>query len=154
MENEDIKTCIVCKIPKPITKFNKNKNNSDGYSNYCRECGKKSNKKYYQANKRKSHDKRNEYRKKQRLLNKKFVWDYLKEHPCVDCGETDPVVLEFDHVNGTKSYNIGNMKAQGYSLLALTDEINKCMIRCANCHKRKTAKEQGWWKLDENFLMR
>ena len=151
MINDDIKTCIVCKQNKPTSEFNKNKNHTDGLSKFCRDCCKASNKKYYENNKRKSHDARNELRKKQRVLCKKLVWDYLKDHPCVDCGESDPVVLEFDHVRGVKAYNICNMRAQGYSLVTLMDEISKCVIRCANCHKRKTAKEQGWWKLDEEF---
>jgi hypothetical protein len=149
MTDNDIKTCIVCKQEKSISEFNKNKNHEDGLSKFCRECCKASNKKYYESNKRKSHDRRNELRKKQRVLCKKLIWDYLEGHPCIDCGETDPVVLEFDHVNGIKSYNICNMRAQGYSLVTLMDEINKCVVRCANCHRRKTAKEQNWWKLTD-----
>lgn len=152
MTNEDIKTCIVCKVPKPIAMFNKNKNNSDGHSNFCRECGKAYNKTYYTNNKRKSHDNRNAIRKKQRVICKKLVLSHLREHGCIDCGERDPIVLEFDHVRGTKTNNICHMIAQGRSVVALMDEINKCEVRCANCHKRKTAKEQNWWKLDEDYL--
>jgi hypothetical protein len=132
--------------------FNKNKNNSDGHSNFCRECGKIYNKTYYTNNKRKSHDKRNQYRRKQRRLNKKFVLTFLKEHGCTDCPEKDPIVLEFDHVTGIKTNNICTMIAEGRSLVTLADEIAKCEVRCANCHKRKTAKEQNWCKLDEDYL--
>lgn len=69
----------------------------------------------------------------------------LLAHPCVDCGETDPVVLEFDH-RSDKSDNIGSMLRHGTSTETMEREIAKCDVRCANCHRRKTAKQFGWWK--------
>lgn len=71
---------------------------------------------------------------------------YLSAHPCVDCGESDPVVLEFDHVRGEKCHNIGHMLADGKSWTRISGEIEKCEVRCANCHKRVTAKTFGWYK--------
>ena len=76
--------------------------------------------------------------------NAQHVWDYLLAHPCVDCGETDPIVLEFDHVRGEKVFALSNMVQRQFSLAKLDAEIAKCEVRCANCHKRKTAREQGW----------
>jgi hypothetical protein len=60
----------------------------------------------------------------------------------VDCGETDPVVLEFDHVRD-KLKDIGYMVTVGFSWSAIQLEIEKCEVRCANCHRRKTARVQG-----------
>lgn len=74
------------------------------------------------------------------------VWQYLSEHPCVDCGESDLVVLQFDHVRGTKLYDIADLIRNRASHKRMFDEIAKCDVRCANCHLRKTAKEQGWNK--------
>lgn len=68
---------------------------------------------------------------------------YLLKNPCVDCGESDPVVLEFDHIRD-KSSDIGRMLSDGHSWSAITDEISKCEVRCANCHRRITAKRAGW----------
>ena len=62
---------------------------------------------------------------------------YLSEHPCVDCGEVDSVVLDFDHVRGKKFKNIAEM-ANSYPWLSVLKEIEKCVVRCANCHRRKT----------------
>ena len=63
----------------------------------------------------------------------------------MDCGETDPVILEFDHVRGQKVGSLSNMAFRQFSLAKLDAEIAKCEVRCANCHKRKTAREQGWY---------
>lgn len=57
---------------------------------------------------------------------------------CVDCGEPDPIVLEFDHVRGKKVRNIADMVNNSYSIDSIKKEIRKCEVRCANCHRRKT----------------
>lgn len=153
MQNDVIgKICTDCKLLKPIASFGNDKHRKDGLRSQCRACTAIYDKKRYENNKRGSHDKRNAIRKKQRVICKKLVLSHLREHGCIDCGERDPIVLEFDHVRGTKTNNICHMIAQGRSVVALMDEINKCEVRCANCHKRKTAKEQNWWKLDEDYL--
>ena len=66
--------------------------------------------------------------------------DYFATHPCVDCGETDPVVLEFDHLRD-KSFSIG-AKLTNHSWDAIVAEIEKCEVVCGNCHKRRTARRR------------
>jgi hypothetical protein len=82
----------------------------------------------------------------QRLLKiekRNHVTNYLSKHPCVDCGETDPIVLEFDHVSGKKKNNVSNLVNQSYSLDLVKAEIEKCVVRCANCHRRITYKRRN-----------
>jgi hypothetical protein len=55
------------------------------------------------------------------------------------------MVLDFDHVSGMKLMGISRMVANGGSLEALQEEIAKCVSRCANCHRRKTARERGYY---------
>ena len=71
-----------------------------------------------------------------------FITAHLKANPCVDCGETDPVILEFDHLK-TKDFNISDAARKGVSIKKLNDEIAKCEVRCANCHRRKTYERRG-----------
>lgn len=81
----------------------------------------------------------------QRQRNKAFVAAHLDSHPCVDCGEADPVVLDFDHVRGKKVRNVSDLcGAFGYcSTETLMAEIAKCEVRCANCHRRATARRRS-----------
>jgi hypothetical protein len=73
-----------------------------------------------------------------------YVLDYLSTHRCVECGESDPVVLEFDHVRGKKTLTISQMIRDRYSLDNIQKEIDKCDVLCANCHREKTRKQLGW----------
>lgn len=71
--------------------------------------------------------------------------DYLSTHSCLECGESDPVVLEFHHRYG-KDKEVSVMVAGGYPVATIQAEIDKCDVLCANCHRRKSKREQGWRK--------
>jgi predicted transcriptional regulator len=76
------------------------------------------------------------------LRNKQITLNYLKTHPCVDCGNSDVRVLEFDHVRGVKINSVSAGVRDSWSVKKLLDEIDKCEIRCANCHKIVTDKRR------------
>ena len=75
-----------------------------------------------------------EHRKRRRMI---LAW-YKQSIGCMDCGEKDPDVLEFDHVEGRKLFNIGPGIIR-YPLIVVWEEIQKCAVVCANCHRRRTA---------------
>lgn len=70
----------------------------------------------------------------------KFVADIKLSSGCVDCGfKASPHALTFDHLpQYEKLFNIG-AAIRSKSKQAVLDEINKCEVRCANCHAIKTA---------------
>jgi hypothetical protein len=70
------------------------------------------------------------------IRNVTFVYGVLKSG-CVDCGEADLRVLDFDHI-GEKRGQVGTLARSGASIERLRQEIAQCEIRCANCHKRRT----------------
>lgn len=85
------------------------------------------------------------YRDRQRVWQatyNAFVRAYKEKHPCTDCGESDPIVLDFDHrPDEEKLFNIGD--ARNYKLSRIAVEIEKCDVRCANYHRRETARRRG-----------
>lgn len=77
---------------------------------------------------------------------RELVWDYLLQNPCIDCGESDPRVLEFDHLpEFDKKCNISSAVQGARGKKLILDEIKKCEIRCCNCHRKKTAERGNWW---------
>ncbi len=142
-----LKKCSCCKRLLDENEFNwKYKNTKRAY--HCRECSRKYLRSHYSRN--------HEYyvkkaRKRDLVIRQQsheYIAKFLLHHPCVDCGETDILVLEFDHKEReSKIDEISMVIRRGLSFDKLINEISKCDIRCANCHRRKTAKENKSWKL-------
>jgi hypothetical protein len=77
------------------------------------------------------------------------LWQYLLEHPCVDCGLKDPLVLEFDHVElSAKRLEVNRLVQRGFAWPTVVEELAKCEVRCANCHRRRTARQFDWPRLE------
>ncbi len=89
-------------------------------------------------------------RVRHRDTNRAVVYEYLSTHPCVGCGETDPVVLDFDHVDPeTKLFSVGAMLSR-QSTSAIRREMEKCVVRCGNCHRMRTAIQFGSYRIGED----
>ena len=74
-----------------------------------------------------------------KVRNQRFVNAYKFAAGCCDCGERDPIILDFDHVVVAKRHRVSTMVACGWGLLTIVREIEKCVVRCANCHRRRHA---------------
>jgi hypothetical protein len=83
-------------------------------------------------------------RRRQALADQRveYLLDFFGERRCVDCGEEDPLVLQFDHL-GDKTFNIG-ARLRDRPWKAILDEIAKCDVVCANCHRRRTVLRGGF----------
>jgi hypothetical protein len=77
--------------------------------------------------------------------NLEWIYSLLGRSECCDCGIADPLVLEFDHI-GLKRKNVMTMAWEGYAAETIQIEMNKCEIRCANCHRRKTSIERDSYR--------
>jgi hypothetical protein len=140
------KWCYDCRRFKPIDAFafaNKSRGTRQGR---CRACHAKYRRQHYLRN-------RNTYIKQEvarirryREENCPLIRGYLRAHPCVDCGESDIIVLDFDHRNPRlKEHNV-IVLAMHKPWKRVLLEIEKCDVRCANCHRKRTAQQYGWRK--------
>jgi hypothetical protein len=88
-------------------------------------------------------EKREKWLWQRKAERKAFIDEYKVTAGCVDCGYRDnPVALDFDHVRGEKLFSIG----QRFHVMSdekILDEIAKCEVRCANCHRIKTWLERS-----------
>lgn len=137
------KICRRCQTEKPIEEFRK-RGKKSGVQPYCKPCQKEYDRTYWQKTRAARLVHRPENDRKVRTRNTKYVWEYLKNHPCVECGESDPIVLEFDHLR-EKTKSVSDFVKQRASIKRIREEIDKCEVRCANCHRRKTAKDLNWY---------
>jgi len=139
------KKCSKCGKLKSSEEFNW-KDKSRGKQQYaCKDCTRDETAKHFSENRRYYLDKA---KRRKETLRKEFhrnVLRYLREHPCIDCGEDDPSCLQFDHV-GEKTTCISLM-AGNRMWKDILKEIGECEVRCANCHSKRTAKEFGWYTI-------
>ena len=85
---------------------------------------------------------RRRYKAEQKERMKIHVRGYLSDHPCIDCGEKDPVVLDFDHRDPVEKHRgISQIIGWALGIKVLIAEIAKCDVRCANCHRRRHYQE-------------
>jgi hypothetical protein len=139
-EPESLRWCSRCCRERPESSFNRF---GSGRQWWCRDCFKA-----YYAERRAHHRRRNNALKAQRVREAQdLVLAVLHAHRCADCGVTDPVVLEFDHV-GPKRAEISTLVRRGVLEPVLVAEMARCEIVCANCHRRRTAKRQHWPRID------
>jgi len=82
--------------------------------------------------------------KRHRIRVREQLFAFLSTKECIDCGEKDPIVLDFDHTKpDSKFKSVSQMLSGHYSWESVLNEIGKCKIRCANCHRRRSYYQFG-----------
>ncbi|PIO00860.1 hypothetical protein COT60_03475 [Candidatus Pacearchaeota archaeon CG09_land_8_20_14_0_10_30_9] len=80
-------------------------------------------------------EKRHVKQRKEKL--KKWIEEYKSRLKCLKCRETHPSTIDFHHKDGRKKeISISKMVSEGYSMLRIKKEIEKCQILCSNCHRK------------------
>ena len=144
-----MKICSVCGQSKALDEFHVRKKSKDGRQGRCKLCANSMYSSYYAENAGRHREVVTARFHAQRETLREQVLSYLGSHYCVDCGNDDLRVLQFDHVRGTKKYDISSIIGRGLSVKTLSDEIKKCEVRCANCHQIKTFERAGNWRIEK-----
>ena len=153
---DGLRRCGSCGEMKPLEDFPVRYRALPTPASQCRDCRAVYQREWYQRNQEKLIEQAREDRRNSKetgggrpklvyLDARRRRWEYLLSHPCVDCGETDPVVLEFDH-RGDKKSAIVDLMRRHARWEEILQEIAKCDVRCANCHRRRTARTRGYYR--------
>jgi hypothetical protein len=142
------KVCSTCKgDPQPIENFNWRNREKGVRQATCRTCKILHQQRWYQRHKKVHQQNVKRYKQHNAEIIRDNLVAYLQDHPCVDCGEKDIVVLHFDHIDAdSKEVEISRLVWMDRAWPRVLKEVEKCAIRCANCHMRRTAKQLGWFK--------
>lgn len=70
-----------------------------------------------------------------------FIRRYKESTPCSDCGNKYPsIVMDFDHLGDDKRFTISQIfKVKSITVYDIEEELAKCELVCANCHRLRTA---------------
>lgn len=143
---EGMLRCSACQLDRPPTDFSFSHRGRGTLNFYCRGCQAAYRQRHYQENKTDYVRRAAADVRRRRDQNRREVILYLKTHPCVDCGRREPIALEFDHrVPALKISNVSTMMASKRWVRVFA-EIQKCDVRCSNCHRRRTAVQFHWRK--------
>lgn len=120
-------TCIKCKLRKNVNEFSINDSKKTGHNNWCKSCTQ-------------------QYINSRAEENQKYVWELLENSCCAICKISNPLVLEFDHLDPKiKSFDIKRLTRKSKN--KIIEEIAKCQILCRNCHMRKTHYQFNTWRI-------
>jgi hypothetical protein len=135
-----LRRCGRCGHDLPIECFNRL---GDGQQWWCRSCFAA----YFRARGDKHREQSRAAKRARQEALRAHILAYLRDRACLDCGESDPIVLEFDHV-AEKMASISALIANTAPIRMVDAEIERCEIVCANCHRRRTATRAGWRRAD------
>jgi hypothetical protein len=140
------KTCTGCGLERPVSEFPVKHKKRGTRGTRCRACRSAYGKAHYRRHSDSYKRRAREGHRRDRASCQAWLMGYLEIHHCVDCGETDPVVLTFDHRDGSEKVDTVAALLRKRSAAAMIAEVAKCDVRCANCHRVRTAQQFGWTK--------
>jgi predicted DNA-binding antitoxin AbrB/MazE fold protein len=138
----NMKECNKCHIVKEDNEFAFRNKAKGTLQPYCKECKRKIDKELYTSN---HSNRRIKIRSRQNEVQtnlKELLTDIKKNSKCAICGESRWWVLDFHHIRD-KRFEVSSLARRGCSLETFKEEIDKCIVLCANCHRDLHYKERN-----------
>lgn len=130
-----MKKCSQCQEEKSEDQFNF-KNGIKKHS-HCKQCQSNKVKKHYLANKEKYKIKARLNNKTYNQRNRNFCNNFKKIKGCFFCKESEPIALDFHHLESEfKENNVAVLVNSSSSIETISKEISKCVVLCSNCHRK------------------
>ena len=127
-----MKRCSKCRTGKPLSEYHKARHRKDGRYHMCKVC-----RKAYSATRFQKKKKKYAKWKRERKARLVELIRSLRDR-CVRCDESHQACLVFHHRNpAQKEFTIAYAAAQGWSEQKIREEIDKCDVLCANCHRKE-----------------
>jgi hypothetical protein len=132
----NLRRCTPCQGYFPLTAFAWRRIDRGYRDTFCYRCRAAYRRDHYATNRERYIRMAGDRRDREVERRTRLLLAYLEEHPCADCGQDDPVVLEFDHI-GAKRFGISRgLRDRPWS--DVLSEMEACEVVCANCHRRRT----------------
>jgi hypothetical protein len=148
----ETKKCSACEKIKNVSEFSiqriTKKTHQVRYLAYCKDCRTGKGLKWYHD--KTIAEKRGQFKPSNQKQRQKIIQqlhDFLSDKSCVDCHEGDSMVLQFHHLErNSKNIPVFILASRCRNWERVLKEIKKCVILCANCHIRRHAKEDDWFR--------
>ena len=129
-----MKFCLRCKVEKPLSMFHKRSKSSDGHGSYCKSCRSDIDRESYESDESRR-DLIKQRRDKVRAYNCDLLYRYKKFCGCQLCSENTPVALDLHHLD-PEAKEFSPSLGVSMSTATFKKEIRKCVVLCANCHRK------------------
>ena len=158
-----MKRCTSCQLSKPTEEFYRHRSHSDGLTSQCKPChrearrtprgkaaqrranqseaGKARRARYRARHPERVRDAERKYQRERRADYQARLDRIKMDQGCIDCGyDAHPRALDFDHRgDAPKLFNVSKILRLTASWERIAAEVAKCDVRCANCHRIRTA---------------
>ena len=124
-----MKYCPKCEQEKSADEFSFSNKQKGIRQPYCRVCKNLDYKTKY--SRKPEYIDRNH---KRRRDNHQKVLEYKSQFSCIACPESDPICLDFHHLDPSEKEF--NLTQSSFSWNRLKKEIEKCIVICSNCHRK------------------
>lgn len=141
-----MKICRNCKQSKEESEFSRLATRKDGLAINCKECKSEYDKNFHSNRSSEVKKHKQELQRSRKADIVRTIGEYALSIWCIDCWYNENMAaLQFDHLRDKKE-SVSNMAGHWYSIESIMKEIEKCEVRCANCHAIKTARDYSRYK--------